>query len=145
MNQDRAIRTEILDLESQVMAHGFSIHYVEPTFLELVTGMVSVGATDYEHHVIELQSVLQTDDAMRMQVLAHELGHVVLGHGDANGPTVEPRLAETQANRWAINLLSAKGLPTDQIAEHEREAHDPDNPSGMFYAGQSEALGFDQQ
>lgn len=146
MNQSERIEQEIRTLRNVASNYGFAVVEGErATFIEYLMGSHNIGATDWTSGVITIDPDVMADRPFYLQVLAHEVGHVVLGHGHKGGagPEVDPVRAETEADRFATNLLARDGFDTSKIAEHEQDATDPTNPAGRFYTEQARALGLD--
>lgn len=147
MNQSERIEQEIRLLRNVASDYGFAVVEGDPpTFVEWLMGSHSIGETNWSLGQIAIDPEVMADRPFYLQVLAHEVGHIVLGHGHkgGDGPEVDPVTAEGEADRFAINLLTRDGFDIDRLAEHDADAADPDNPAGYWYRQQSAALGFDQ-
>lgn len=144
VNSEDYIHSEITELIQLAHDHGFRvISGPMPTLFESLQGSGTLGATNGAAMTVEISPTLKDNPAMLLQVLAHELGHVVLGHdipGVGPDKSKDPRTAESEADQWAIARLSALGLPVDGIVDHDQAAHDPTNPAGQRYAMQAAAF-----
>ena len=105
-------------IRASFQAHGF--RQVDMSFIDLL--MNRLGVTNWGDATWSVDPDL-TGDRLT-QVMAHELGHVVLGHGTIGGirdTTKSPQQEEHEADAWAIDQLSKQGLPVDFIQHHERQ------------------------
>jgi len=128
----------LAQIEESLRAHGYSGNAY--SFRDWLQGVQ--GYTDGEDMTYGFNPDLPPDKAV--QVMAHELGHVVLGHSQPgkvqHGDAVQQ---EHDADAWAIAMLSKYNLPTDFVREHDANEVDPDkNP---FYAMQNFRQGLPAQ
>lgn len=136
MNQTDQVIADLIDIAE---SRGFTISRAEPDLWQILTGDMTIGATDWMHADIRILPKRADNPTFYAEVLAHEVGHVVLNHGTmGKGPNLDPLVAETQADAWAVAYLSARGLCVADIQEHDQSAHDPTQDD--YYYRQSAAL-----
>ena len=88
-----------------------------------------LGATDYPVSEIRIDLSLPADK--RIQVMAHEVGHAMLHHGE---PGTESRhfdktavQQEHEADQWAEGFLKDWGLSDTFVREHDAMSLGPDS------------------
>lgn len=135
MRRHGTVTDELGKLEAWANELGWTIG--ETDIFEDFQGII--GSGDWTDQVIRLSPDLPP--AFRLQVLAHELGHVVLKHGIpgvGRDPSQDALDQEHQADNWAIALLKPLGFSVARIKHHDHDEVDGDNPAHQFYQDQNQ-------
>jgi hypothetical protein len=93
-------------LADQVREYGFDLLNV-PDAAALNGGN---GSTNFDTRTVSVR--LDIDDAARVKTLAHELAHIVLGHGDEEAEGLHRGIGEVEAESVAAMVTTAFGMDT---------------------------------
>lgn len=91
-------------LAAQIETAGFRVMSVSHA------GMIggANGQTDYGTHTVAVRKDM--DDAARVKTLAHELGHILLGHEHRSGEGLHGGIGEVEAESVAMMVTAVPGM-----------------------------------
>lgn len=127
------VQQGIEELTHMINRAGF--HLAPVDFWDIMQGVQ--GATGGISSEVQLNPMLDDDPSKRLQVMAHEYGHIALGHEVAGvssaGDDADSQAEEHAADKWALKWLRERNLPTDELRFHDKQEVDGDT----FYAHQT--------